>query len=208
MAKQSHTDVAGSIYNQAVCRAIDAAALKASDARDNCGHEAIDHASQAALENSGLVVDSNQNSRFARAYSEVFVTTDYAVKADRDTSDILEQVHRELLRVNYDEEFVDANTGGVDKQRIAAARIRDCIDERFVDHLIGIEDLHVYEVEEGDSILINLKASADDGMIPCLDSEKARVITHIMQSYPPVRLTQVMGGRNTIAFKSNLDIVE
>lgn len=98
---QSMTDE--STYNRAVCRAIDAAALKASEARNDCGHEPIDHASQAALENSDLVVDSNQNSIFARAYSEVFVTTDYAVKADRNTSDILNQVFVELLRVNYDD---------------------------------------------------------------------------------------------------------
>ena len=84
-------------YKNAVARSINAAALKADDARDDCPHAPIDHASQAALENSPLT-----GRRFETAYSEVFATTRYAVNADGDTAAVLERVHDELLRVTFE----------------------------------------------------------------------------------------------------------
>ena len=83
-------------YKNAVVRAIDAAAMKADDSRDDCPHAPIDHASQAALENSELT-----GSRFDVAYREVFANTRYAIKSDRDASDVLAQIKNELLRVTY-----------------------------------------------------------------------------------------------------------
>jgi len=84
-------------YKNAVARSIDAAALKADDARDDCPHAPIDHASQAALENTSLT-----GRRFETAYAEVFATTMYAVNADADTAAVLERVHDELLRVTFE----------------------------------------------------------------------------------------------------------
>ena len=83
-------------YKNAVVRAVNAAALKADDARDDCPHAPIDHASQAALENTSLT-----GRRFETAYAEVFATTMYAVNTDADTAAVLEQVHDELLRVAF-----------------------------------------------------------------------------------------------------------
>jgi hypothetical protein len=82
-------------YNEAVIRALDAAKLKAADI-DREQHTSIDHASQAALEASGVT-----GRAFDRAYDEVFPTTWYAVRSDAPAEDVLNRVHRELLRVRY-----------------------------------------------------------------------------------------------------------
>ena len=84
-------------YKNAVVRAVDAAAMKADDSRDECPHAPIDHASQAALENSTLT-----GRRFQTAYDEVFANTYYAVNADGDTADTLGRIKHELLRVTYE----------------------------------------------------------------------------------------------------------
>jgi len=97
MAQQ--TDVVNGVeatYKNAVIRGLNSAALKADDVRDGCGHAPIDHASQAALENSELT-----GRRFEVAYSEVFASTLYAVKSDKDTADVLEHIKTELYRVTF-----------------------------------------------------------------------------------------------------------
>jgi len=66
----------------AIWFAYNAAELKASDARDDCDPAPIDHAAQAALENSDLTGDD-----FEQAYAEVFTTIDTLVsKYDTDTA--------------------------------------------------------------------------------------------------------------------------
>ena len=84
-------------YKNAVIRAVDAAAMKAEDSRDDCPHAPIDHASQAALENSTLT-----GRRFQTAYDEVFANTHHAVNADGNTVDVLARIKHELLRETYE----------------------------------------------------------------------------------------------------------
>lgn len=84
-------------YKQAVIQSVSAAALKASDVRTPTPHQPIDHASQAALERTIL-----EGQRFETAYGEVFKNTWYAVGADGDTAAILDRIHDELLRVNFE----------------------------------------------------------------------------------------------------------
>jgi len=96
----------------------------------------------------------------------------------------------------------------VDRQRIAATRIRECIDEELVDGLIGIEDLHVFSSTYGDIISVNMESSADDGHIVVLGRQKATLISHIMRSHAPVKVYDIMSGKGQISFKPTLDAAE
>lgn len=99
---QTKTGVNGveASYKNAVVRAYNSAQLKAEDARQGCGSSPIDHAAQAALENSELT-----GTRFETAYEEVWKTI-YSLSGMCDTTDEmaekLEQVRCEILRVTYD----------------------------------------------------------------------------------------------------------
>jgi len=73
---------------KAVVRAYNAAALKATDAREECGPGPIDHAAQAALENSD--VDGQQ---FDAAYNEVFETI-HKIVSTNDTSAAADKIQR------------------------------------------------------------------------------------------------------------------
>jgi len=69
-------------HDEAVWAAYNAAELKANDVREDCSPAPIDHAAQAALENSDLTGDD-----FEQAYAEVFTTIDTLVgKYDTDTA--------------------------------------------------------------------------------------------------------------------------
>jgi hypothetical protein len=69
-------------HTEAVWAAYNAAELKASDVRENCGPAPIDHAAQAALEHSDIRGDA-----FNAAYAEVFQTINTLVeKYDTNTA--------------------------------------------------------------------------------------------------------------------------
>jgi hypothetical protein len=76
-------------YNKAVVRAYNAAELKASDVRSGCGAAPIDHAAQAALENSDL-----SGPAFGDAYDEVFETIHKLSQATNDTDAMAESIRR------------------------------------------------------------------------------------------------------------------
>jgi len=74
--------------NTAVARSYNAAELKAQDVRENCGPAPVDHAAQAALENTELTGDG-----FQTAYSEVFQTVNHFM-SEYNASEAAEKIRR------------------------------------------------------------------------------------------------------------------
>jgi len=100
---KSQTDTVNGVeatYKNAVVDAYNAAQLKAEEVPDNPVGHPVDHAAQAALENSPLA-----GARFETAYEELWKTI-YSLSGMCDSTDEmadkLEQVRIELLRVTYD----------------------------------------------------------------------------------------------------------
>jgi hypothetical protein len=73
----------------AVVRAYNAVELKASEARNNCGPAPIDHAGQAALENSDLSGEA-----FDAAYNELFTTVHKLSQSTANTDELADKVRR------------------------------------------------------------------------------------------------------------------
>lgn len=87
-------------YKNAIVDAYNAASLKAEDVPQNPIGHPVDHASQAALENSTLT-----GSRFETAYEEVWQTIYHLSGACANTDKMAEQLDRiktEILRVTYE----------------------------------------------------------------------------------------------------------
>jgi len=80
--------------NSAIVRAYNAAELKATDARDECGPAPIDHAAQAALENTELA-----GAEFNDAYSEVFTTIHRLSQSTEDTDELANKIQRLRLEL-------------------------------------------------------------------------------------------------------------
>jgi len=100
MATSETTDDIETAYNNAIVGALNAAALKADDANNACAPAPIDHAAQAALENSPLT-----GQLFGAAYDDVYHTINHLAGETDTTDDLaaaLERVKTELLRVNYE----------------------------------------------------------------------------------------------------------
>jgi len=74
--------------NEAIWAAYNAAELKAADVRDDCGPAPVDHAAQAALENSHVTGDG-----FDSAYSEVFQTIHHLM-THNDSDKAAEKIQR------------------------------------------------------------------------------------------------------------------
>jgi hypothetical protein len=145
-AKSASTDE--STYNQAVIRAVDAAAMKAADSgRDSVEHSPVDHASQAALEGSSLVGKS-----FDTAYDEVFRNTWYAVKADADTADLLERIYVELCRIEYRDD---------DSDELVTDGGQDVVTDESVQKIVSADDAR--SVEPGDRLRIRYESVHGNG---------------------------------------------
>jgi hypothetical protein len=150
-----------STYNQAVIRAVDAAAMKAADSgRDSVYHSPVDSASQAALEDSSLVGES-----FDTAYDEVFRNTWYAVNADADTADLLERIYVELCRIEYRDDDSDELVTDGGQEVVQAEDGSEDSDKYDLDrdntHDLPIEVSVVSGGRTGDSVLI--KETFGDG---------------------------------------------
>ncbi len=100
MAQTSDVNGVEATYKNAVTNAYNAATLKAEDVPQKTIGHPIDHAAQAALENSSLT-----GTRFETAYEELWMTIYHLSGVCETTDEMAEQLDRvkhEILRVTYE----------------------------------------------------------------------------------------------------------